>query len=267
MYKKKIICNYEKKKILEDNKFILICATGRSGSTTLQRIIHTIHNSNICGENSGAVNNLLKFYESIKECNTRDEKISCFIEEENEKKETNIITEIIDSIINKIQISNNESVEECLINKQKPCWYNSFQYDEIIGFIRKMILKMFKNSTNTTILGFKEIRYNDGNINLIHQFRELFPNTKIIIHIKRDLVNQSKRYAYHKWFETEDESLKFIEKYNNDLIEFYNNNRDFCYLSTFEEMFHINKIKEMFHFLGYEPNENIIQNILSNPME
>lgn len=34
-----------------DDKIILICATGRSGSTTIQRLINTIPNSNICGEN------------------------------------------------------------------------------------------------------------------------------------------------------------------------------------------------------------------------
>jgi hypothetical protein len=43
-------------------KFILICATGRSGSTTIQRIVNSLPNSNICGENFGAVNDLLKFY-------------------------------------------------------------------------------------------------------------------------------------------------------------------------------------------------------------
>ena len=31
-------------------KFILICATGRSGSTTLQRIINSIPDANITGE-------------------------------------------------------------------------------------------------------------------------------------------------------------------------------------------------------------------------
>ena len=32
-------------------EIIIICATGRSGSTTLQRIINTIENSIITGEN------------------------------------------------------------------------------------------------------------------------------------------------------------------------------------------------------------------------
>ncbi len=48
------------------DKVILICATGRSGSTSMQRIINTIPNSNICGENFGAINSLLEFYRRIK---------------------------------------------------------------------------------------------------------------------------------------------------------------------------------------------------------
>lgn len=49
-----------------DDKIVLICATGRSGSTTMQRLINTIPNSNICGENYGAINSLLEFYRRLK---------------------------------------------------------------------------------------------------------------------------------------------------------------------------------------------------------
>ena len=52
------------------DKIVLICATGRSGSTTMQRIINTIPNSNICGENYGAINSLLEFYRRIKKSTT-----------------------------------------------------------------------------------------------------------------------------------------------------------------------------------------------------
>ena len=48
-----------------DDKIVLICATGRSGSTSLQRILNTIPDSNICGENLGAINSLLEFYRRI----------------------------------------------------------------------------------------------------------------------------------------------------------------------------------------------------------
>ena len=51
------------------DKIVLICATGRSGSTTMQRIINSVPNSNICGENFGAINSLLEFYKNIKTTN------------------------------------------------------------------------------------------------------------------------------------------------------------------------------------------------------
>jgi len=51
---------------VSQDKIILLCCTGRSGSTTLQRMINTIPDSNICGENHGAINSLLEFYKNIK---------------------------------------------------------------------------------------------------------------------------------------------------------------------------------------------------------
>ena len=47
------------------DKIVLLCCVGRSGSTTLQRIINTIPNSNICGENYAAILDLLRFYKNI----------------------------------------------------------------------------------------------------------------------------------------------------------------------------------------------------------
>ena len=43
------------------DKFIVICSTGRSGSTTLLRILNTIPCSNICGENNGKFKSFIKF--------------------------------------------------------------------------------------------------------------------------------------------------------------------------------------------------------------
>ena len=51
---------------MTDDKIVLLCCVGRSGSTTLQRIMNTIPNSNICGENNGAIIDLLRFYKNIK---------------------------------------------------------------------------------------------------------------------------------------------------------------------------------------------------------
>ena len=51
---------------MDVTQFIIIAAIGRSGSTTLQRIINTIENSNILGENNNFIANLLVAYKSLK---------------------------------------------------------------------------------------------------------------------------------------------------------------------------------------------------------
>ena len=85
-------------------KFILIAATGRSGSTTLQRILNTIPNTNITGENDNAILNILKSYNSLKTTMT----------------------------FNAIY----PSIDECVNNDVKPCWYNSFNLESIKKDIR-----------------------------------------------------------------------------------------------------------------------------------
>ena len=144
-------------------KFIIICATGRSGSTTLQRILNMIPDSNICGENDGAIINILKFYKNIKKTVTmRPGKKRGFTFEKCEKK--NI----------------------------KPCWYNSFNNDNIIIKIKELILELFDNKKNNRVLGCKEIRFIHDDLSLLNDFIELFPETKIILHYKKDIESQSK---------------------------------------------------------------------------
>ena len=102
-------------KIMGD-KIVLICATGRSGSTSLQRILNTIPNSNICGENAGAINSLLEFYRRIKF-----------------------------SSINYIPGHFNPVSYEDIISKNvKPAWYNSYNFNQITHLIRMTIINMFK---------------------------------------------------------------------------------------------------------------------------
>ena len=112
-----------------DDKIILICATGRSGSTTIQRIINTIPNSNICGENYGAINSLLEFYRRIKTTTT-------------------------DYVPGHLKPA---SLEDIISKNVKPSWYNSYNYVQIIHMIRSLIINMFKKS-NTLILFLKLIR-------------------------------------------------------------------------------------------------------------
>lgn len=135
-------------------KFILICATGRSASTTLQRIINTIEESNINGENWGAINKLLECYMNIKKTNKY--LIHSYVEGK---------------------------------TKKKPAWYNCYDFENVKNNIKNTILSIITNDNSKKVIGFKEIRY-FGQTYLIDEFIELFPNTKVICHIDDNIDRQ-----------------------------------------------------------------------------
>jgi hypothetical protein len=195
--------------------FVVICSVGRSGSTTIQRIINTIPNTNICGENNGAIINLLEFYYSIKHKH--------------------------------IKFYENKKYDYFVTNKLKPCWYNSFDREEIILQLKLLINNLFMVEGSETI-GFKEIRFDKDNIHLIHELREMFPSLKVIIHIREDIDKQS----VSDWWKKEKESKIIINDLNNLLIDFHNKNKDFTFLSTFDNMFKLEKMKDIFVFLNKE---------------
>jgi hypothetical protein len=216
------------------DKIVLICATGRSGSTTMQRIINTIPNSNICGENFGAVNSLLEFYKRLKHASKN------FIPGGYTPKK----------------------YEELIAINFKPSWYNSFNFQEVVNNIKLTITNLFKNSPNTNVWGFKEIRYEVEDIKYINEFKELFPQTKVIIQIRHNILTQSKS----GWYKNNKKAILELYKQNNNLINFYNKNKSYCYLTTFERMFDKNNIKNMFNFIGCGEhyNEKKVDEILKN---
>ena len=167
-------------------KFILICATGRSGSTTLQRIINTIEESNVNGENWGAINNLLECYMNIKKTNKQPGTIRSYVEGK---------------------------------TKIKPSWYNCFDFENVKNNIKNTILSIITNDNSKKVIGFKEIRCY-GKIYLINHFIELFPNTKVICHID-DNIN---RQCQSGWW-TEDDR-EHITEYNNQLINYSKSNKN-----------------------------------------
>ena len=220
-----------------DDKIILICATGRSGSTTMQRIINTIPNSNICGENFGAINSLLEFYRRIKNS----------------------------TIQNSPGHLHPASYEEIIKQNIKPSWYNSYNYQQIVQMIKMTIINMFKKNSTINVWGFKEIRYDAGNISYIKDFKELFPQTKVIIQIRENIQAQSNS----GWFKKDKGAIQFLNKTSNELVEFYRQNKEWCYLNSFERMFDINNLKNMFDFIefGDSFNENGIHEILKNNLK
>jgi hypothetical protein len=121
---------------------------------------------------------------------------------------------------------------------------------------------MFKNSASTTLWGFKEIRYDAGNIEYMKDFKELFPQTKVIVHIRENIQSQSQS----GWFRNDPASIPFLSKTTKQLINFALANREWCYLSTFERMFNKNHLRNMFVFLGQgeKYNENEVSKVLAN---
>jgi hypothetical protein len=217
-----------------DDKIVLICATGRSGSTTMQRLINTIPNSNICGENFGAINSLLEFYRRIKY-----------------------------STINNIPGHLTPASYESIISKNiKPAWYNSYNYSQIIHLIKITIVNMFKKNETTNLWGFKEIRYDNGDIKYIEDFKELFPQTKVIIQIRENIGLQSQS----GWHKNNKNAVQFLKKLNKELVEFYSKHRDYCYLTSFERMFDKNNLQTLFEFIECRENytEEKINEVLNN---
>jgi hypothetical protein len=221
----------------DKDKIILICATGRSGSTTLQRIINTIPGSNICGENYGAINSLLEFY--IKLYTT-----------------------------SKSYVPGNFTpfTYEYIVHKNiKPSWYNSYQLPIIEQNIRNTITDMFKKDVNTKLWGFKEIRYENKKINFLKYFKHLFPQTKVIIQIRENIAAQSQS----SWHKNNKDAIPYLKQNNKDLWDFYNQNKDWCYFTTFERMFDKNNLQNIFSFIDCRENynETAIENILKNNLK
>jgi hypothetical protein len=219
---------------MSSDKIVLICATGRSGSTTIQRILNTIPNSNICGENYGAMNSLLQFYEKLHI-----------------------------SSKNYIPGHYKPACYEDIINKNvKPSWYNSYQIIEMEAKIRDIIVAMFKKDSNTNIWGFKEIRYDNNNLNLLKFFKQLFPQTKVIIQIRENIKAQSQS----NWHKNDKNAIHYLQKMNEQFYHFYIQNRDWCYFTTFERMFDKDNLQNIFAFIecGENYNEHLVNEVLNN---
>jgi hypothetical protein len=217
----------------KERKFILISSVGRSGSTTLQRILNTIPNSNICGENYG-MRDILRFYKGIKST-----------------------TEMTPGGKNPISLK--EHIERGI----SPSWYNSYDYNKMVSMVKDIIINMFTTKNDEETIGFKDISLGLGpnsQLDVILILRELFPSLKVVIHVRNDTKSQAKS----DWWARDQDAKKKIEECNQNLRDFYNDNKDFCYLSTYEDMFCFDKTRRLFSFLGHDADKNRINKILSN---
>jgi hypothetical protein len=216
------------------DKIVLICATGRSGSTTMQRIINSVPNSNICGENFGAINSLLEFYKRIK-------------------------TTTFDFVPGHLRPA---SYEDIISKDVKPSWYNSYNFQQTVSMIKILIASLFKNTAATNMWGFKEIRYDNGDIKYLKEFKELFPQTKVIIQVRGNIAAQSQS----SWLKKDRNAVQYLNTLNNEFYNFYNHNKEWCYFTTFEKMFDMENIKKIFEFIDCSQyyDQNKIKQILDN---
>ena len=195
----------------DDVQFIIIAATGRSGSTTMQRIVSTIPDSNINGENANFIGSLLNAYKSLK----KTEQMS--------------------------QISRDN------YSSYKPCWENNFVFEEFKYNLKKIIYD-FLYVKYKKILGFKEIRF--FKLDLLDEFIELFPNTKIILHCKENTYSQTHSESKANWLKPEDEEI--LKRRNAEMKAKQLSNPVNYYYSSFENMFDVKQMEKLFNFLGYE---------------
>lgn len=221
----------EEEKEENDYTFILIAATGRSASTTLLRIVNTIPNSNISGENNNVIMDLLKCYTHLK----------CLS-----------ITPSPPSVA---------SFDAFVQQYGYPAWYNSYDMVQVKKHFRQLIVSILRNKDpSTNVLGWKEIRY-AGRLEELNTFVELFPRTKIICNYRIDTDRQVKSGFY-----TEAHRQEIVE-YNDQLISYYERNRDFCYLFTFEDVFLVEKVEQLFAFLDQPFDEDKYTHILQNKLD
>ncbi len=108
-------------------------------------------------------------------------------------------------------------------------------------------------------------RYDSENIKYINDFKELFPQTKVIIQIRENIQAQSKS----GWHDNDDDATEFLTKTSNELIEFGEINKEWCHIISFEKIFQLNDLKTMFEFIGCEDNFHAteINEILKNNLK
>ena len=157
---------------------------------------------------------------------------------------------------------NPASYEDIVSKNVKPSWYNSYKIKEIEDQIRKTIITMFKNKPETNLWGFKEIRYDNKKIHLIKFFKTLFPQTKVIIQIRGNINAQSKS----GWHKDDKNAPAYLNQMNKELFDFYNKNKDWCYFTTFENMFNRNNLQNIFSFIDCREkyDENKVTEVLNN---
>jgi len=214
---------------------ILIISSGRSGSTTLLRILNTFKGYNIKGENKDFVSNMIRAYDSILYTNRKHRY---------------------------------KTYREYDRRRIKPCWYNSYNFEESKNNIKKTI-KQFLNREGAPVWGCKEIRFAENrsyaefksNLKL---FINLFPQTKIIFNIRENINNQAKS----AWFKDNPDSINILKEHKTYYDKFMEENPKRCIMVSLEDMINNTKnFQNMYKFLGQKFNKDAYSKIMKEKRE
>ena len=109
------------------------------------------------------------------------------------------------------------------------------------------------------------LRYDSGSIDYINDFKELFPQTKVIIQIRENVQAQ----CQSGWFKSDNTAPGFLTKTSSELVAFGELNKEWCYITSFEKMFQLDDLRTMFKFIGCEDNFHAteISEILKNNLK
>ena len=215
------------------SKPIILVCQGRSGSTSLMRVLNLIEGCNICGENWNMIGNLMDFYENLKKT-------------VNQPGYTRVFDE-----------------------SAYPSWYNVFDFSEVREGIIQLIQKMYKFDS-FRIWGFKKIRLGlDGGYERfeyqLNNFIDLFPETRIVFLFREDIEAQIKSGW---WAENAEESrnvlltqLEFFKKYNTDYPSK-------TYILSMEDMLSLNvNFEKMYDFIEEQYEQEKVRQILENVVD
>jgi hypothetical protein len=181
-----------------EEKPVFIFATGRSGSTTVMRMLNTIPGAHICGETMGALGFLSAFYEALEQ--TRAHGDSVF--------PTNISAKL-------------------WAPGEFPAWSNSFKLEDALRDGRVLVRNLFKRDKFDTIWGSKDIRHHCKHSRLL---KLLFPHARIIYHYRQNIEKQK----LSAWYNGDRSAATTLAKENADLIKCHEANKDWTFLSNLE---------------------------------
>lgn len=233
----------------KDHKMIILACQGRSGSTYLRQCINVIPSVYLQGENSNFIIKLMTSYMALKETKN----FPC------------------------------RAMNICLPGGSRTihsAWENSFDLEQIKLQLKAMIVNFLGRGNQTgsnnslSTLGFKEIRigkYENTYIEFeqgLLAFKELFPETRIIFHTRKDLDKCVASHVQCNGFKNELNVVKtYLLRQTTYFQQFAQRHPSWTYTSTYEDLVEkTDQFKKLFPFVSaytYETLQSKLDEVAS----